>query len=172
MRRRGGSASQGQAMGFVDFVVTDSSPRPGPSLPKPLSTLGVLNASELDAAPRREFHFESAMHQHSINGRYFDMHRVDEQVPLGKTEVWRFINDGPLPHPVHVHAGQFRVVSRRGGRGRVEPWETGLKDTVLVFPDERVDVAVCFKRYKGLFLLHCHNLEHEDAGMMLNFEVT
>ena len=47
----------------------------------------------------------------------------------------------------------------------------GLKDTVLVYPGERVDVGVRFDDYAGLFLLHCHNLEHEDAGMMMNFEV-
>jgi FtsP/CotA-like multicopper oxidase with cupredoxin domain len=51
------------------------------------------------------------------------------------------------------------------------PWETGLKDTVLTLPGERVEVAVRFV-YPGTFLLHCHNLEHEDMGMMINYEVT
>jgi FtsP/CotA-like multicopper oxidase with cupredoxin domain len=51
------------------------------------------------------------------------------------------------------------------------PWETGLKDTVLTLPGEQVDVAVRFF-YPGVFLLHCHNLEHEDMGMMINYEVT
>ncbi|MDH3422834.1 MAG: multicopper oxidase domain-containing protein, partial [Gemmatimonadota bacterium] len=78
--------------------------------------------------------------------------------------------ESELPHPVHVHAGQFRVLSRTGGRARVMAWETGLKDTVLTMPGERVDVAVRFV-HEGLFLLHCHNLEHEDMNMMLNFEV-
>jgi FtsP/CotA-like multicopper oxidase with cupredoxin domain len=50
------------------------------------------------------------------------------------------------------------------------PWEAGLKDTVLTLPGETVDVAVRFF-YEGLYLLHCHNLEHEDMDMMLNFEV-
>ena len=159
-------------MDFVDFVVTDSPARPGPPLPAQLSSLGDPVPEVGDDVPRREFHFESAMHRHAINGRQFELNRVDLRVPLGQREVWRFINDSRLPHPVHVHAGQFRVVARRGGRGRIEPWETGLKDTVLVLPDEQVDVAVQFANYRGLFLLHCHNLEHEDAGMMANFEVT
>ena len=51
------------------------------------------------------------------------------------------------------------------------PWEAGLKDTVLLFPEEEVDMLVRFDHHPGRFLLHCHNLEHEDAGMMLNFEV-
>jgi FtsP/CotA-like multicopper oxidase with cupredoxin domain len=110
------------------------------------------------------------MMSHTINGRSFELARVDERVPLGRTEVWTFVNESGLPHPVHVHGGQFRVLSRAGGRARVMSWETGPKDTVLVLPGERVDVALRFV-FPGLFLLHCHNLEHEDSGMMLNFEV-
>jgi FtsP/CotA-like multicopper oxidase with cupredoxin domain len=111
------------------------------------------------------------MMQHTINGRGFEMDRVDVDVALGKEEIWSFSNDGPLAHPIHVHAGQFRIVARHKGRGRIMPWETGLKDTVLTYPGERVDVAVRFDRNPGLFLFHCHNLEHEDAGMMANFRV-
>lgn len=47
------------------------------------------------------------------------------------------------------------------------PWEEGIKDTVMIFPLETVRV-VRFSAYRGLFLFHCHNLEHEDMGMMLN----
>ncbi|MBT8404558.1 MAG: multicopper oxidase domain-containing protein, partial [Gemmatimonadetes bacterium] len=75
-----------------------------------------------------------------------------------------------FPRPVHVHGGQHRILSREGGRGGVMPWERGLKDTALLLPGERIRMAVEFT-YTGIFLLHCHNLEHEDAGMMSNFEV-
>lgn len=92
-------------------------------------------------------------------------------MPLGRTEVWTLVNGSELPRPVHIHGGQFRVVSRAGGRNRVIPWETGLNDTVLLFPHEEVDVAVPFADRPGVFLLHCPNLEHEDSGMMPNFEV-
>jgi len=108
---------------------------------------------------------------HSINGLQFEMARVDARIPRMETQVWTFVNDGEVPHPVHAHAGQFRPLARRGGRGRLMPWETGLKDTILTMPGEAVDVAVRFY-YEGLFLLHCHNLEHEDMDMMINFEVT
>ena len=49
--------------------------------------------------------------------------------------------------------------------------DEGWKDTVLVMPGERVRLAMKFERYKGLFLYHCHNLEHESSGMMRNFRV-
>jgi FtsP/CotA-like multicopper oxidase with cupredoxin domain len=111
------------------------------------------------------------MMRHTINGIQFDMDRVDIRVPFGETEIWTFENNGPFPHPVHMHAAHFQVLSRTGGRARIEPWESGWKDTVLVLPEERVEVIVRFDRHRGLFLLHCHNLEHEDMGMMLNFQV-
>ena len=71
-------------------------------------------------------------------------------------------------HPIHLHATHFTVLSREGGRGELFPWEAGLKDTVLMWPGETVKVAVRFSAHRGLFLVHCHNLEHEDVGMMAN----
>jgi suppressor of ftsI/bilirubin oxidase len=48
---------------------------------------------------------------------------------------------------------------------------SGWKDTVLVMPGEEIEILKPFEDYKGLFLYHCHNLEHEDMGMMRNFYV-
>jgi FtsP/CotA-like multicopper oxidase with cupredoxin domain len=87
-------------------------------------------------------------------------------------ERWRFKTGGNAPHPVHVHGASFQVQSRTGGRGNmVFPWEAGWKDTVLLQDRETVEVLVRFDGYRGLYLMHCHKLEHEDAGMMANFEV-
>lgn len=111
------------------------------------------------------------MMQHAINGRAFDMERIDETVRFGDTEIWTFMNDSPFPHPVHMHEVQFHVIERSNGRAQVMPWECGPKDTVLVFPGERVSVAATFDSYRGRFLMHCHNMIHEDVGMMLNYEI-
>jgi FtsP/CotA-like multicopper oxidase with cupredoxin domain len=160
---------QGAAMDMLEFIVEDGPIEPSVQLPEVLSRLPERTVDA--STPRRSFRFESMMMQHSINGRSFTLERVDERVSLGRTEVWLIENQSEFPHPVHIHAGQFRVRSRSGGRGRVMPWETGLKDTVLVLPGERVEVVVRFEEHRGLFLMHCHNLEHEDMGMMLNFRV-
>ena len=98
--------------------------------------------------------------------------RVDQRISLGQAERWTFRNDSSLPHPVHLHGTQFQILSRTGGRNVVFPYEAGWKDTALVMPLEAVEVLVRFDRYPGLFPLHCHNLQHEDLGMMLNVEVT
>jgi len=47
----------------------------------------------------------------------------------------------------------------------------GWKDTVLVFPGERVSVIATFDRHRGRYLMHCDNMVHEDGGMMMNYEI-
>lgn len=69
-----------------------------------------------------------------------------------------------------LHAVQFKVLDRSGSR-RLTPTETGWKDTVLVLPGETVRVIMKFDAQKGIYVFHCHNLEHEDNGMMANLEI-
>ena len=106
-----------------------------------------------------------------INGKEYDENRVDFQVPFGQTERWRFTTNGNAPHPVHIHGASFQVQSRTGGRGTLFPWERGWKDTVLLNDRETVEILIRFDGYRGRYLIHCHKLEHEDQGMMANFEV-
>ncbi|ORV91928.1 copper oxidase [Mycobacterium interjectum] len=84
---------------------------------------------------------------------------------LGEVEIWRFITD--IRHPVHVHLNQFQVLSRNNKPPG--PYDRGWKDTVDVAPSEAVEVIVRFDDYRGTYLVHCHNLEHEDMAMMADF---
>jgi FtsP/CotA-like multicopper oxidase with cupredoxin domain len=107
-----------------------------------------------------------------INGRTMDMRRIDERVPLGSIEVWEIQNATPLAHPFHIHGVQFRVLDRDGEAPL--PQERGLKDTVLVDPGSAVRVIAQFADFadpQHPYMYHCHNLEHEDAGMMGQFVV-
>ena len=135
------------------------------SIPTTLSSITPLTGP---AQPTRFFSFDGMSR---INGKLYDLNRIDFQVPLGVTERWRFTTNGNAPHPVHVHGASFQMQSRSGGRGQLFPWERGWKDTVLLQDRETVDVLIRFDAYRGLYLLHCHKLEHEDMGMMSNFEV-
>jgi FtsP/CotA-like multicopper oxidase with cupredoxin domain len=115
-----------------------------------------------------------------INGRQFEGATVadDEVVRLGQTEIWEFVNDTMMPHPMHVHGLQFAVVERRRMNDR-RGWsgldsglvDAGLLDTVLVLPGERVRIALTFTDFEGLYLYHCHTMEHEDNGMMRYYRV-
>lgn len=165
-----GPHPQGMAMDLLELVrVAGQAPAVRP-LPEVLSTIVALPAPTLT----RTFVFTSGGGEgiHRINGQVFAMNRIDVQVPFNQVERWVFQNDGELPHPVHLHGTQFQVATRTGGRNVVFPHEGGWKDTVLVMPSEVVTVHVRFDAYAGLYLLHCHNLQHEDHGMMLNVAVT
>ena len=86
--------------------------------------------------------------------------------------------DLSMAHPIHLHGQSFEIVSRSIG-GDTTAYDTvkdgfinsGLKDTVLIMPMERIKIIKPFQDFKGLFLYHCHNLEHEDMGMMREFSV-
>lgn len=134
-------------------------------LPARLSTIEKLRHD--GDAPDRTFVFENSS---TINGQPFDPRRIDFAVPFGRVERWRFTSARGAPHPIHVHGTHFQVIQRQGGdRPRVEPWERGWKDTVLKWAPEQIDVLVRFDAHEGRYLMHCHKLEHEDGGMMLNF---
>jgi FtsP/CotA-like multicopper oxidase with cupredoxin domain len=131
----------------------------------------------------------------TLNGRTFEMTGVadDEIIPLNALEIWEFANDSggggmgrgmgmmnmSLPHPMHMHGESFQVIERQINDSGKAAWDTlnagfvdeGWKDTVLVMPGERVKVLRRFGNFTGLFIYHCHNLEHEDMGMMRNFEI-
>lgn len=150
------------------------------TLPEELSKIGPIQQDEaLNFHNPKKFYLTMRHMQWSINGRVFGMEEVadDEIVQLGSKEIWEFINSGSgmmhgmnMPHPIHLHGKQFRVIERSGvmHEGYVDE---GWKDTVLLMPGERIRILVDFDDYPGLFLYHCHNLEHEDMGMMRNYFV-
>lgn len=107
-----------------------------------------------------------------INGKSMDMHRIDEEVRLGDTEIWRIRNQTGRTHPFHVHLVQFLILDRNGRPPSKQ--ESGWKDTVHVKSGETVNVIMEFKQYADPeipYMYHCHILEHEDMGMMGQFIV-
>ncbi len=95
-------------------------------------------------------------------------HPVTENPALGATEVWEIYNFTEDAHPIHIHEVQFQVVDRQAFDAASRPpesWETGFKDTVIAYPAEITRVKATFK-VPGLFVWHCHILEHEDNEMM------
>jgi spore coat protein A len=93
---------------------------------------------------------------------------VTELPRLGATEIWEMSNFTADAHPIHIHEVQFQVVDRQpfGGATRPpEPWETGYKDTVIAYPGEITRVKAKFD-LPGLYVWHCHIVEHEDNEMM------
>ena len=125
------------------------------------------------ASQIRSFELEGMGNMVSINGSKMNMERIDEKIKLNDTEIWEITNPsdmmGGMSHPFHIHGVQFQILSRDGKQPPEN--ERGFKDTVLVNPNEKVRIIIKFT-HKGIFMYHCHILEHEDQGMMGQFQVT
>lgn len=161
--------SAGSRQGKPADLMTISIDRDGSSggvIPAALSTIEKHDPEQ--ALRVRDFRVHMVDGKHGINNLLFGMNRIDFEVPFDELEIWEFFNPTQVIHPMHVHGVQFQIIERNGG---IWPEEQGWKDTVLLFPFDRVRVALRFVAHRGIFMLHCHNLEHEDDGMMMNFEV-
>jgi FtsP/CotA-like multicopper oxidase with cupredoxin domain len=102
---------------------------------------------------------------------------VTENPNLGDIEDWEMHNFTADAHPIHLHLVRFQVVGRAPigdpvvpGVG-VEPWETGFKDTVVSYPGQITKVRAKFD-IEGLYVWHCHIVEHEDNEMMRPYVVS
>jgi len=164
---------EGQTSEIMRFVVARKE-KDESAVPQKLAPVGDLPDPSKAAATRTfefngsfDFHGASFYPMWTVNLKYFDPGRIDYRPRLGSTEVWEFESDAH--HPIHIHLVHFRVLSRDGKRPG--PWDAGWKDTVLVKEGERVRVVARFDGYRGKYVFHCHNLEHEDMKMMANFEV-
>jgi spore coat protein A, manganese oxidase len=101
---------------------------------------------------------------------------ISETPALGSIEVWEIYNHTEDAHPIHIHEVQFEVLDRSSidEPAEVRPpdrWETGRKDTVIAYPDEITRVKIQFN-HPGLFVWHCHIVEHEDNEMMRPYRVS
>lgn len=163
-------------------------------LPQNLSEIQQIEASKaVNQDSPKQFHFYNERMNWVINGETFDMEEVAdwEKVKLNTTEVWQFINgdDGSgmgmmqdmmqLPHPAHIHGLQFQIIERDISGMDADVWnsvkegfiDSGWQDTFLLMPGMKVKVIMRFRDFTGKYIYHCHNLEHEDMGMMRNYEV-
>ena len=179
----GGGGMGGGGMGSAFDILTVTVGRRAGTRPVlgPLPPLSVrFDAGNVpNYASPRPFSLAMRMMTWTINGRVFEMMEVaeDEMVHLHETMAWEWINNTPIPHPMHMHNVQFQVVQRTApatssyatiSQGLVD---TGWKDTVLVWPGERVKIAMTFGPHAGMYMYHCHILEHEDMTMMRNYMI-
>ena len=104
-----------------------------------------------------------------LNGRTFDPAHIQAHAKLNTTEVWEIVNRTSVAHVMHIHHTDWYLLARDGKPP--PPWEDCLKETFFVFPDEKILLAGHFADYTGKFVIHCHMLDHEDHGLMGQFQV-
>jgi spore coat protein A len=159
----------------------------GDTDPLPATLRSIERLDPATAAVTRDFRLKQSgtdgcgRSMWEINGLHWD--DITEYPELGTTEIWRFVNDSGVSHPMHMHLVAFQVLDRdtftKDANGQIVPGgnpqpppaeEDGWKDTVMVGPNEITRIIARFEGYKGRYPYHCHILEHEDHEMMRQFQ--
>jgi FtsP/CotA-like multicopper oxidase with cupredoxin domain len=199
MGMMGGGSGQDGVLTIARFRITEQV-SDSPKLPVELVPMHRLTHQDI-SNPDRTVPIAIGMRHMAfqLNGRTFEMqdYMENEKIPLNTVQKIKIFHEGgmmgrgmrggrggmgmmmSLPHPIHLHGQQFQILARTQASPSREYdsvkdgfINSGWKDTVLVMPGEEVEIIKPFKDYAGLFLYHCHNLEHEDMGMMRNFYVS
>lgn len=191
-----GGIKQGGEFAIATFKVTQQTDD-SPTLPKHLVTIPRLLEKHTNNVNKPiPIGLSMAPMSPRINGKSFSMDRVMdyEKVELGsikKIKIFHERGSGHgmmggmggmgmmMAHPVHLHGQQYQILSRNMEGMSQSSYDSvkdgfidsGWKDTVLVMPGQEIEIIKPFQDYQGLFLYHCHNLEHEDLGMMRQFYV-
>jgi FtsP/CotA-like multicopper oxidase with cupredoxin domain len=141
---------------------------PGPTATTVLRPDTRIDPAELRVT--RTFSFGRRNGGWVVNDEPYDPERIDARPRLGTAERWRIVNgSGGWWHPIHVHLEGHHV---ERFNGRTPPaWLRGKKDTTLLGPNDEAVITMRFRTFPGPFVLHCHNVEHEDYRMMANMEV-
>jgi suppressor of ftsI len=156
----------------------------------PITPLKIANAA--NSKNPRTIRLSMGRMSALLNNRSYKMNDIqpDEIIPINTLQLMEFDNgfsggggrmgmNMAMPHPMHLHGEQFQIIKRDVNprfqkahstisQGLVD---SGWKDTTLVMPGEKVTFLKPFNDFKGLFMYHCHNLEHEDMGMMRDYLV-
>jgi spore coat protein A len=174
------NSAQGAISGTTDQVmelrVVDSTGADASNLPMQLSS--IARYQEQDAVKIRTLELTREVDQYGrpvllLDGRKWTEENT-ETIRRGELEIWEFVNQTGMSHPMHVHMEAFQVLDRADRLGAdipLEDYELGWEDTVNVGPRETVRILVKFEQYTGTFVWHCHILEHEDLEMMRTFEI-
>jgi FtsP/CotA-like multicopper oxidase with cupredoxin domain len=160
------------------------------SLPSRLTSIKPLKVKDAaNSANPRTIALSMGRMSALLNGRSYKMNdvRPDEVIPVNTLQLMEFDNNGrgggmgmmnmAMPHPMHLHGEQFQIIKREISSGSEDAYasvskglvDNGWHDTALVMSGEKVTFLKPFNDFKGMFMYHCHNLEHEDLGMMRDY---
>jgi FtsP/CotA-like multicopper oxidase with cupredoxin domain len=164
----------------LKFIVSGRAPAADPSmpwlkLPKPPSgvTMRPLprpSATELATAVQRTFNFNRANGGWTVNGKLADISVPTASPKQGSCEIWTIQNSsGSWSHPVHIHFEEFQILDRNGVPP--QPYEVSRKDVLQLGPNETVRCFFRFRDMLGHYVMHCHNVVHEDHAMMIRWDI-
>jgi FtsP/CotA-like multicopper oxidase with cupredoxin domain len=129
----------------------------------------VTPADIANVAVTRTFEFARSNGGWTVNGKLFDVSVASATPKQGTSEIWVLRGAGDWWHPIHIHFEEGRILSRNGLPP--EPYEQVRKDVYLLKPGDEVRVFLRFRDFLGKYMMHCHNLIHEDHAMMVRWDI-
>jgi spore coat protein A len=157
-------------------VVADAPDMTNSVIPPVLESDETMDLRPRDAVRRRRMEFRRDNGHWTVNGRIWDdivnsgFTLLEANPGLGDVEIWELVNkSGGWFHPIHIHLVDFQIIDRNGRPPFT--FEAGPKDTAYVGENETVRVLMRFGPQRGRYMMHCHNLVHEDHDMMVQFRV-
>jgi FtsP/CotA-like multicopper oxidase with cupredoxin domain len=163
---------------IMEFVVTDDKIEDDRNnrIPDLLVDSPVMQLTPQESVKTRNMSVERKNGEWTINGKtWVDVEQSDYKLVVGDpelddVEIWELENkSGGWFHPVHIHLIDFQIIDRNGKPPFA--WERGPKDVAYVGENEKVRVLMRFEHQRGYYMMHCHNLPHEDHDMMQQFSV-
>lgn len=163
----------------INVVAPTTAPTPISTIPTALATVTPIPVASVDKS--RQINFTAMMGGTPMqmmdgpfyfNDSSFNMNRMDQFVQLNDVEIWTLVNETMVAHPFHIHDVQFFILDINGVPPA--PEKAGRKDVVSVKSKDTVRFITIFEDFSGLtpYMYHCHNLMHEDGGMMGQFVVS
>ncbi|MEY5032449.1 MAG: hypothetical protein RL354_1480 [Planctomycetota bacterium] len=134
------------------------------------TTLRALPEMNLPVAQVRNWHFDRENGLWTVNAKLFDENRCDAACKIGTAEIWNLSTSGGWAHPVHNHCEEPRVLSynKKAVAGTILQ---GRKDVHPLYPGDEISVYIKFRDWVGRYVMHCHNLTHEDHAMMFRWDI-
>jgi suppressor of ftsI len=148
-------------------LVSDGAPEHPAALPTTFAPTEDLRHAAVAARRTIVFSENAAETKYYINGRQFDMNRVDIRSKLNTVEEWTVRNNSDEEHSFHLHVDDFQLMSINGRPHQGHGWQ----DTASIPTKGQVVIRIHFTDYTGKTVVHCHILNHEDAGMMAVLEI-
>lgn len=129
----------------------------------------AIPASEVTA--RRLFSFERKNGMWAVNGQFYDPKISNAIMQQDTAEEWTLKNGGGgWWHPIHIHLESHQQIADNQTKKPIPYHDSFKSDTTILGPGSEIVLRMRFRTFRGPFVYHCHNVEHEDMDMMFQFE--
>ncbi len=182
---------------LIQFRVVEATGPDSRPLPSKFREWPHIEPGEIRRERVWEFDYDGGLW--TVNGKVFDPNRIDAGIEQGTAEVWIFRNGGnSWSHPIHSHFTEFLILEVNGvpfDRSWVQDWHEGeevhvpyfdggpkpkpikrfmggkRRDVATLLPGDEIKVVMRWTDFLGKYVMHCHNVVHEDHSMMVRWDI-